>query len=304
MKWNPSILTQVKNKSVCWWCGGKELTGEHKFKKTDLEIVYRNNILNNGERIGIVKFDNSFKPIPIKGTKNSNLKFHNNLCKKCNGSRSAPFDKAYEKVMKFYVENEQRVTLDNGFDFKNIFGENWLIEREDFINYCVKHVAVRLFDSNIQPSQNMIDYLNGGSLLYDIKFVFLHKTYNFGLESGVFDTMFMGPINRFERDHYFIGKKMTSVSSWYDIKGLSINYIFEKFISKGFSPQLSNSSSSFLSLRAIDYEGFEEKEFEFNIDSPKTSLIKILAYKNSFPFVDENAELKHYEFVQKFKLDD
>ena len=229
LHWNRSILKRLnKPPAICWWCGSKDLSKEHKFKKTDLDFLYGKSTCPKNERIALMKPAAGSNPIPIQSSKSDHLKFKKALCEDCNNSRSAGFDQAYEKVISYYLANDEVIKDRGWIDLESIFGDEWEKGKADFFRYCVKHICSRLIESNIQPSVNLINFLGDEEELRDIKFVFQIKNYKFGEYEDKIDHLYLGPLNMFGQHHLFIGEKLTSVASWYTIKQLSINYIFKK----------------------------------------------------------------------------
>jgi len=52
-------LLEKADRTKCWWCGSSELTGEHKWKKTDIELIYPEGRYDKGNRPGLVTEDNN-----------------------------------------------------------------------------------------------------------------------------------------------------------------------------------------------------------------------------------------------------
>ncbi|NOY73800.1 MAG: hypothetical protein GXP14_15790 [Gammaproteobacteria bacterium] len=81
----------------CWICGGDAGTGEHRAKKTDLAMVFKNvsqrtplyekSVLNGEEKIK-----------EIGSLKSDKLKWQSKLCCECNNKKTQPFDMAWEKL--------------------------------------------------------------------------------------------------------------------------------------------------------------------------------------------------------------
>ncbi len=286
--------TRLNDTSICWWCGSKDLSREHKFKKTDLDLLYGKSAYPKNKRIALIKHTTSSNPIPIQSSKSDYLKFKKTLCENCNNSRSADFDKAYEKVISYYLENDKAIKSRGWVDMKCIFGDEWEREKGDFFRYCVKHVCSRLVESNIQPSVNLISFLNYKEELRDIKFVFQIKNYKFGEYEDRIDHLYLGPMNVFSQHHLFIGEKLTSVASWYTIKQLSINYVFKKYVIAKTDVVPSDQE---LIFDIIKYNELDERNFSLNKESMCSDYMKILEVMEYFPFDGANKKIDHYNYI-------
>ena len=78
------ITKEINNR--CWWCGEtNNLTGEHKFKKSDIK-----NALSSLEGDLLHQFDGKITTLQSESSKR--LKFSKVLCATCNNQTSQPFE--------------------------------------------------------------------------------------------------------------------------------------------------------------------------------------------------------------------
>jgi hypothetical protein len=80
--------------SVCWICGDKADSREHKAKRSDLKAVF--GTVNQSKPLYLHQDD--IKNCLVKGLKSDLLKWPKTMCTKCNGSRTQPFDKSWETL--------------------------------------------------------------------------------------------------------------------------------------------------------------------------------------------------------------
>lgn len=88
----------MSNKSlettVCWICGDKADSREHKAKRSDLKAVF--GAVTQSTPLYLHQGD--IKNCLVKGLKSDLLKWPKTMCAKCNGSRTQPFDKSWEAL--------------------------------------------------------------------------------------------------------------------------------------------------------------------------------------------------------------
>lgn len=272
------------------------MSSEHKYKKTDINLLYGSNIFQN-DKLGLVRYREKNQVIKIQGPDSNYLKFRKSLCLKCNNARSSNMDSAYTKVIEFYLNNEELVKESKCIDFRMIFPDSWVDNKRHFYKYCVKHIGCRLVEAKICPSTNMINFLNDVEPLKDIKLVFQLKQYFIGDLGDEIFHLFTGPLNRFEQKHLFIGKKITAASSWYTLKQFSINYLFRL----GILPSDKNIfTSPILKLDSINFKSLEGQQFQFNSENPHVSFGDIVDYMEYYPFNGETQDLLHYNYLKEY----
>lgn len=292
--WNKSILTDWETPDKCWWCGSTDLSREHKYKKTDLDLLYGKSIYPKNDRIGLMRYKTDINPINIQSSTSNYLKFEGALCKKCNNSKSAKMDSAYTSVIQYYLNNELKIKESGYIDFISIFQGDWKEEKKNFYRYCVKHVCSRLVECKIKPSENLINFLNCTENLRDIKFVFQIKNYVIGEPENKIEQLYLGPFNFFCQNHLFVGKKLTSIVSWYTVKQFSINYLYKKYLLQDIDTISENSK---LIIDIIEFNKLEGEIFDLNIESPFQSYGELIERLEYFPFEGLNKKMDHYNYL-------
>jgi hypothetical protein len=297
LKWNPSILSKWETPGQCWWCGSADLSREHKYKKTDFELLYGKSEFPKGQQMAIIRYAETNKPIIIQSSSSTHLKFEAALCTRCNNARSSKMDKAYTSVMKHYLQNEDLINNEGFIDFKSIFQDEWQRSKMDFYGYCVKHICSRLVEAGLSPSANLVGFLNGAENLRDVKFVLQIKNYFFGQGNNQIDSLYLGPFNIFEQDHLFIGRKMTAVASWYTFKQLSINYLFKKYLLDDTDIITKDSK---LNIHRIDYRAMAGDNFNIDQENAFRGWGELKEMFEYYPFVGENKKIDHYNYLLEY----
>jgi len=295
--WNKSILREWNYREICWWCGSAELSREHKYKKTDINLLYGSNFFQN-DKLGLLRYRKSNELIKIHGPDSDYFKFQKSLCQNCNNARSAKMDSAYTKVIEFYLNNEQTIKGSKFIDFKMIFHDSWLEDKRNFYKYCLKHIGCRLVAANLSPSKNIVAFLNDDEPLKDVKIVFQLKQYFVGDPGDEVFHLYTGPLNRFEERHLIIGKKITAAASWYTLKQFSINYLYRLGILHSDKDIF---SSSLINLDFVDFKAIEGQQFQIDSKEPQTSYGKLVEYMEYFPFNGVLQDLLHYQYLKGYK---
>lgn len=150
---------------VCWWCGGSANSREHKFKRTDLDRMSDGSGLLRGSTA-------SPNLIPILSTRKSKVvKFEQNLCRKCNDTRSQAFDLAYDKYANYVWANHARLLRRSAIDMKNVYGESVVDDLLDLGRYFTKHIGCRMANDGYSPPSELAEFLDGGLLLSNVQMV-------------------------------------------------------------------------------------------------------------------------------------
>lgn len=159
------------NYKICWICRNSIANSkEHKFKASDIRNIYGN------------KFDSKViymqdeKQNILQGPKDNNLKFSQVICEKCNNSVTQNADKAYSQFIS-NIHNKFDYFKDSGcFNYKNIYGDKWLINKNDFYRFIGKQIGCRIstFYQSIVPN-NLADFVLGKSENKCLKLVFVQK---------------------------------------------------------------------------------------------------------------------------------
>ena len=137
----------------CWWCGSyKNLSGEHKIKRTDIEKSLKE-----------IDGDLIHRTRKIQSSNSKFLKFEKVLCAHCNNSKSQPFDKAYDIFIDYVLSNHDKVMGNESIDFSLIFPKNTIENKLNVLRYFTKHFCTRLAKNNFAIDESIIDFMNGGT---------------------------------------------------------------------------------------------------------------------------------------------
>lgn len=131
---------------TCWICGSPAATGEHFFKVSDLKL------LGNGSlRLTHIA---SGKTTKIQGRESDLLKFNSPLCKYCNDTRTQPYDKAYEQLIKHIDRNAQEILGTKRINLRTVFNKSHKQKQLNLSLYLAKHLGCKIADANLKvPSE-------------------------------------------------------------------------------------------------------------------------------------------------------
>jgi len=276
-----------ENQRSCWWCGATELTGEHKFKKKDLERLYGKGVDFRTSDVNLIDYRSNKTSKRLQSAKSIFAQFEKSLCPNCNNSKSQPFDLAYDTLIEYYFANQEQITRDKFIDLSQCYGENWLDKKESLSKYIIKHIGCRLSEHNYLPFESTIDYLNGADSINHVKIILQIKQYN-ALE---IPTIFKGPFILIS--HLQDRSEITSVCSWFTVKNITFNYIYEWDISNNKSSNLSN-----LPIGIVDFSTFPKKSFTINTKNLPFDFAQLIEELEFFPFTANIDELNIYNYFK------
>ncbi len=290
-----SYLKKYVDKTKCWWCGSNELTGEHKMKKTELEMLY-GKVYPKGNLINHIKYKTETKGRNIQSSASNRVKFEQNLCKNCNGNRSQNFDKAYQILIEYYYLNRNRIKELKSINLEEVFGDDWNSQYLNVERYIGKHLGCRLAEIGYVPTKDFIKFLNGSNENCDLKVSFQIKPYYFGDPDNAIDSIFMGPANPINSS--FIKSKglVTSLSGWYSIANFTWNYLHERKISKR------KRINKELKIDVVDYSNLEGVSFSLNNESLMKDWSNILDRFEYYPYEHGNKNIEHYKYIKNLNL--
>lgn len=95
----------------CCLCGAtSDLTGEHKIKASALKSIFKNDAMLIGH------FDGSSKPRLAQSPKSRVMHFGARVCSSCNGARTQPGDRAFDRFHKIITETRSfQLAFDDRF---------------------------------------------------------------------------------------------------------------------------------------------------------------------------------------------
>ena len=297
----PGINTAMKyfkkytDRSKCWWCGSNDPSGEHKMKKTELEMLY-GKVYQKGNLINHIKYKTESHGKNIQGSNSNRVKFEKNLCKICNGAKSQKFDKAYQKLIEFYFLNRNEIKESKAIDLEVVYGENWKVEYLNVERYIGKHLGCRLAEIGFIPTENLIAFLDETTENNDLKISFQIKPYFVGKADDPIDSIFMGPANPINSSMIKAKDLVTSLSGWYTIANFTWNYLHEHKISKR------RKINKVLKIDLVDYSGMEGISFPLNEETFISDWSKILDKLEYYPFENGSKDIEHYRYIKNAKL--
>lgn len=164
----PGLIPKISGPNdlhgVCWWCGGVADSTEHRHKKTDLKRF------GTGALAPVWQSEDYPTPQVIRSpsSKSWTVRFGKVLCRTCNGTRSQPFDRAYERFSDALVAGMDGWWRSAGFDMEGLYGESWEEDALNLARYYVKNFGCQLADGNVPPPRTMVDFLDGADHMEDV----------------------------------------------------------------------------------------------------------------------------------------
>lgn len=286
---------KYKDRSKCWWCGSNDLTGEHKMKKTELEMLYGKEY-KKGNLINHIKYRTEFNGKNIQSSTSDRLKFEKNLCQKCNGAKSQKFDAAYQKLIEYYYLNRIDIKESKVINLEAVFGNDWRAEYLNVERYIGKHLGCRLAEIGFLPTKNLISFLNESEDNNDLKILFQIKPYFLGNTDEFLDSIFMGPANPINNSMIKAKDLVTSLSGWYTIANFTWNYLHEHKISNR------REVNNIIEIDLVDYSGLEGISFSLNENTLMSDWSRILDRLEFYPYESENREIEHYMYIKNTNL--
>ncbi|HED38434.1 MAG TPA: hypothetical protein ENI76_09370 [Ignavibacteria bacterium] len=198
--------------STCWICGGKAETGEHRNKKTDIELIFGKGSYKEN-RIIKREFGSEQKEI-IQGPKSDALKYEHNLCQSCNGAKTQPFDRAYEAFMNHIKDNFDEIKSSKIINCSNIYGnKNRKSHQEHLFKYFIKSLGCRIDSIGHTVPKVFVNAMNGHNYGKLLKVTF---QLNQNFEPAVGEYAFHGDIDANKEPlNYFWGQYAGWVSVYY-----------------------------------------------------------------------------------------
>jgi hypothetical protein len=153
----------------CWWCGSLADSREHKYKRTDLVRL-------QGEGSPLIWGGDPEKTHQIRSVKKSEaVRFGTNMCRACNGTRSQPFDRAYDEYVAFLWKHKDHMWYWDGISMPKVFGDRWVSKQLDLARYFAKHFGSRIVEEGIEVPAGLIDFMNGATKAANISMCFAKR---------------------------------------------------------------------------------------------------------------------------------
>lgn len=157
-----AIAAAARDQSgTCWWCGRPADSREHKYKKTDLKRMAQGDDLLWGGDSSELRTVRSHR-------KSKEVLFGLVLCKRCNDTRSQPFDRAYEIYAAYVSQNLNRLWRAGGIRFDRVYGEDWSNQTKNLARYFAKHFGCLIADSGFPPPDTLRNFLSGADDCPDV----------------------------------------------------------------------------------------------------------------------------------------
>jgi hypothetical protein len=125
---------------LCLMCGAVADSREHKFKRSDLLRSSRGFSPGQAVFLGAGGFQ------PIQGPNSRLVKLGKVLCQDCNTTRSQPYDRAYERLSTWLVNEDKNLQQREEIDFRQVYGDIFEVETINLLHYFAKHLACRIAD--------------------------------------------------------------------------------------------------------------------------------------------------------------
>jgi hypothetical protein len=153
-------LERFDYRDMCWWCSAPAESAEHKYKRSDV-ISEFGHPPYGGDSTLVRCVEDGYVADNLRGPASGHFKFRVGLCRRCNSTRSQPFDRAYESLMAFIRLNEANILQDRSIDLALVFGNDWPIQLTAVRRYFVKHACCRLAETNYRIGNELLWFLNG-----------------------------------------------------------------------------------------------------------------------------------------------
>lgn len=137
----------------CWICGAPANSKEHRLKKSDIVRAYGRGGYKGQKRPVHVK---NGQVSSFQGPSAERLKYAPSLCHECNTTRTQPFDKAYDQLISWVLENEDEVLRTRKVDFARVYGEQCRENQIQLYKYFVKSFGCRLVDAGFEVPENLV----------------------------------------------------------------------------------------------------------------------------------------------------
>jgi hypothetical protein len=134
-------------------CGSRADTREHVFKKSALESFFGAGPYRGDN--GVVHVKNG-KAKHVQGPDSERAKYTKILCAKCNNVRSQPFDRAFDRFVKYFRQNDKNIVCERFIDFEQVYRERWPEEQTNLFKYFVKSLGCRIADAGLSVPRDLV----------------------------------------------------------------------------------------------------------------------------------------------------
>lgn len=151
--------------NLCWWCGALATTDEHRFKHSTLRRVA------GGGATEVFKVRDDFQGTLRSLRKGSQVVWAKSMCADCNNRRSQPFDRAYDVMEAFLVENADEMMKWDELQWQEVYGEEWQRRSADLARYFGKQMGCMLAGQRLSVPEELIEFLDGADRCPSIQFI-------------------------------------------------------------------------------------------------------------------------------------
>lgn len=137
----------------CWICGKQADSREHRLKKRDLVRAYGRGPYRGGTAPVHVR---NGRQTPVQGPGADAVKYAPSLCATCNGAVTQPYDRAYDDLVSWVLDNEAEVLASRVIDFEAVYGLRWRERQRNLYKYFAKSFGCRLVDADITVPADVV----------------------------------------------------------------------------------------------------------------------------------------------------
>ena len=198
---------------LCWWCGERATTEEHRIKHSTLKRIARTDS-------GVIDLKNTYKMAddfegPLRSLKEgAQVKWRKNMCATCNNAKSQPFDMAYDTMENFIVTNADHMGTWSRLAWVDVFGAEWQQSATNLGRYFAKQVCCMLATQRLPIPEDLITFLDGSPRCPSVAFMMFrnwravdaHRTLRgAGLDDGITTVVGLLPNKAYQQDGHLSG---------------------------------------------------------------------------------------------------
>ncbi|WP_349902956.1 hypothetical protein [Parafrigoribacterium humi] len=160
---------RVAPSAACWWCGDTATTREHKYKASELRRISTANGAS-GTPSEVFKSSPYYEDSLRSLKRGDEVKWGMNLCATCNGHRSQPFDRAYDRFSEYVQANICTVWALDQIEWTSVYGSEWRNQTISLARYFGKQLGCMLATQGLPVPPALADFLNGSSRCPGVSF--------------------------------------------------------------------------------------------------------------------------------------
>lgn len=140
-----ATLTEPHAPGSCWVCGAPADSGEHRFKRTDLVLLFGPGPYPQGD-LPVHVFGNHASRT-LQSPDSKHIKYRHSLCRNCNNSRTQPADRAFDAFRLWTHRNAISMLATRSLDLDEVFQGKAAERVPELLRYYCKELGCRLFDA-------------------------------------------------------------------------------------------------------------------------------------------------------------